>query len=111
MSAEDLIHSERLGNFTSGEYAMSDKASWRVVITMVLLFCIWLGIRYKERADHKYQVNVQYRSMQSNSDREHAHDLERFKVGLISMPEINARREARAKELHDFWENNRQYID
>lgn len=109
MSSEDLLHSWL--DFTNQERNMSDKNTWKIIATMVVLFCVWLGIRYKEKADHRYQIRVQYESMQGHSDREHDHDLNRFKSGLISMPEVDARREARSKEIHDFWEANRQHLD
>lgn len=96
---------------TSGEHAMSDRNVWKIIITLVVLFCagvgIWFGVRAKDYADLKYKAKTQYESMQMSSKREFDFDMKRYESGLTSLEAVFARDEARKKEISDFWENNR----
>ena len=111
MSTKTLVHSQRSSNFTSGENTMSDKNTWKIIITLVVLFCagfgIWFGVRAKDYADLKYKAKTQYESMQMSSKQEFDFDMKRYESRLISLEAVFARDEARKKEISDFWENNR----
>lgn len=110
MSTKTLVHSQRSSHFTSGENMMSDRNTWKIIITLVVLFCagfgIWFGVRAKDYADLRHNAKVQYEQMQWASKREHDHDLRRYEVGLIPFEKVGENREARSKEISDFWENN-----
>ena len=99
---------------TSGEHAMSDRNTLKIIITLVVLFVagfgIWFGVRAKDYADLRHNAKVQYEQMQWASKREHDHDLRRYEVGLIPFERVNENREARSKEISDFYENNQHLL-
>lgn len=95
--------------FTSGEYTMSDKASWRVVVTLVVLFCIWLGIRYKEKSNRLAALKGQYEQMEMAHKRQEADDELYIKYGKMTRAEADAAKRQREAERDRIWNANIAY--
>ena len=95
---------------TSGENTMSDKASWRVVITLVVLFCAGVGIWYKNHYDTREAIRKQHSYLKYRNEHSFTDDLDRAEHSQLSYDEVTRKRELRERELERFENDNSPYL-
>lgn len=99
MSTKTLVHSQRSSHFTSGENMMSDRNTWKVIGTMVLLFCAWLVIRQMDASSQRQAAEKRYKTLEAVHMRQEADDELYIKYGKMTREQ--AFESKRQRELED----------